>query len=165
MSDCWASLRTNKRMFRPPGLFHSSWNESVTETLRSLMWASCQRCKELLEESWCSFYQPRVLCVFQEKASLSPPLGLDWEEEMATAQPHDCVPVASNHPLYVLYTSGTTGTPKVQQQRQMEITANDSCKHICTQSSCRTSCKNFCLFDQQLMQNLDLLLGSSYLLL
>lgn len=130
MSDCWASLRTNKRMFRPPGLFHSLWNESVKETLRSLMWASCQRCKELLEESWCSFYQPRVLCVFQEKASLSPPLGLDWEEEMATAQPHDCVPVASNHPLYVLYTSGTTGTPKVQQQRQMEITANDSKTHL-----------------------------------
>lgn len=83
---------------------------------------------------------PHFLCVFQEKASLSPPLSLDWEEEMATAQPHDCVPVASNHPLYVLYTSGTTGTPKVQQQRQMEITANESCEHICTQSSCRTSC-------------------------
>lgn len=32
---------------------------------------------------------------------------------MATALPHDCVPVPSNHPLYVLYTSGTTGTPKV----------------------------------------------------
>uniref|UniRef100_A0A8C4I0S1 Acyl-CoA synthetase short-chain family member 3, mitochondrial n=1 Tax=Dicentrarchus labrax TaxID=13489 RepID=A0A8C4I0S1_DICLA len=38
--------------------------------------------------------------------------NLDWEEEMATAQPHDCVSVPSNHPLYVLYTSGTTGTPK-----------------------------------------------------
>lgn len=40
-------------------------------------------------------------------------LGLDWEEEMAAARPHDCVSVPSNHPLYVLYTSGTTGTPKV----------------------------------------------------
>ncbi|XP_056878252.1 acyl-CoA synthetase short-chain family member 3, mitochondrial isoform X3 [Takifugu flavidus] len=47
-----------------------------------------------------------------EKVSMDPALGLDWEEEMATARPHDCVSVPSNHPLYVLYTSGTTGTPK-----------------------------------------------------
>lgn len=44
---------------------------------------------------------------------MDPALGLDWEEEMATARPHDCVSVPANHPLYVLYTSGTTGTPKV----------------------------------------------------
>lgn len=44
---------------------------------------------------------------------MNPEFSLDWEEAMATAQPHDCVSVPSNHPLYVLYTSGTTGTPKV----------------------------------------------------
>uniref|UniRef100_A0A8C7ZQ91 Acyl-CoA synthetase short-chain family member 3, mitochondrial n=1 Tax=Oryzias sinensis TaxID=183150 RepID=A0A8C7ZQ91_9TELE len=44
---------------------------------------------------------------------LSPELSLDWDEEMASARPHECVSLPSNHPLYVLYTSGTTGTPKI----------------------------------------------------
>lgn len=36
----------------------------------------------------------------------------DWTALMNSAKPADCVPVASTDPLYILYTSGTTGQPK-----------------------------------------------------
>ncbi len=37
---------------------------------------------------------------------------IDWQTALSTAEPQDCVPVAATDPLYILYTSGTTGQPK-----------------------------------------------------
>jgi propionyl-CoA synthetase len=60
-------------------------------------------------------HKPDRCVVFQRpmaKAELKAQRDLDWVELVSSAKAHDCVPVAATDPLYILYTSGTTGQPK-----------------------------------------------------
>ncbi len=59
--------------------------------------------------------KPEKCLIFQRPqlaASMIDGRDFDWVEMMATAVAVDCVPVAATDPLYILYTSGTTGIPK-----------------------------------------------------
>ena len=72
--------------------------------------------KPLLDEALrIARHEPEKCIILQrpmESAQFVAGRDLDWNEATEAARPHECVPVAATDPLYILYTSGTTGQPK-----------------------------------------------------
>ena len=71
--------------------------------------------KPMLDESISlATHKPTRCIIFQREQHQVElgPLDIDWKDAMAMAEPAECVSVAATDPLYILYTSGTTGKPK-----------------------------------------------------
>ncbi|HSE19492.1 MAG TPA: propionyl-CoA synthetase [Pyrinomonadaceae bacterium] len=72
--------------------------------------------KPMLDKAIESAQHKPERCLILQRPQLGAQLiegrDIDWSDAMKNAEPVDCVPVAATDPLYILYTSGTTGIPK-----------------------------------------------------
>ena len=72
--------------------------------------------KPLLDDAIAKAQHKPEHCVIYQRPQLVADMqagrDLDWQTAISKAQSAPCVPVKATDPLYVLYTSGTTGKPK-----------------------------------------------------
>ncbi len=82
-----------------------------------------------------AYFKPDHCVVLQRdfaSCEMKEEYDIDWHELLAAATPSPYVPVDAWHPLYILYTSGTTGQPKgiVRDNGGHAVALNSSMEYV-----------------------------------